>query len=296
MKKPIYYVDSFSGGKDSTAKLLRMIELGYRIDEVICCDTYMEFPAMYRHIEKVRKVVEDAGIKFTILKNEKSFEELMFYKPIKRKNERYKGLLGFSWPGPRSRWCTAHLKTQIIDRYLRELRQKYEVIEYIGIAADEGYRLERKHNQNKNHRHPLVEWGWTEKDCLEYCYSLGYDWEGLYELFARVSCWCCPLQPLEELRKLRKHFPELWQKLLDMDRRTYRQFKAEYSVEELEIRFALEEERQAKGLTINGRSKEFREALKQRLNESKNMETYEQIHLYDLGLENPQNLKTITTD
>lgn len=42
--KPIYYVVSFSGGKDSTAMLLRLLELNYPIDEVVCCDTYKEFP------------------------------------------------------------------------------------------------------------------------------------------------------------------------------------------------------------------------------------------------------------
>ena len=95
--KEKYHVVSFSGGKDSTAMVLRMIELGEHIDEVICCDTYKEFPAMYRHIEKVRKVIEDAGIKFTMLRNEKSFDYLMFDHEPKRKNPKYQGLLGYSW-------------------------------------------------------------------------------------------------------------------------------------------------------------------------------------------------------
>lgn len=42
-KKPEYHVVSFSGGKDSTALLLRMLELGMKVDEVLNCDTYMEF-------------------------------------------------------------------------------------------------------------------------------------------------------------------------------------------------------------------------------------------------------------
>ena len=45
--KPDYIVVSFSGGKDSTAMLLRMIELKETINEVIFCDTGMEFPEMY---------------------------------------------------------------------------------------------------------------------------------------------------------------------------------------------------------------------------------------------------------
>lgn len=55
---------SFSGGKDSTAMLLHMMELKYPIDEVINIDTGMEFPAMYAHIAQIRKIVEEAGIKF----------------------------------------------------------------------------------------------------------------------------------------------------------------------------------------------------------------------------------------
>jgi tRNA(Ile)-lysidine synthase TilS/MesJ len=44
MDKEKYTVVSFSGGKDSTAMLLKMLELGEPIDEVVCCDTYKEFP------------------------------------------------------------------------------------------------------------------------------------------------------------------------------------------------------------------------------------------------------------
>lgn len=255
-----YIVLSFSGGKDSTAMLLRMIELGEHIDEVVCCDTYKEFPAMYRHIERVKSVVESNKIKFTMLRANNSFDYLMFDYIPKRKNPVLIGKKGLSWAGPRQRWCTAKLKVDVIRRYLKDLRTKYNVIQCIGIATDEQYRLERESNKNENHRHPLLEWGWTEKECLEYCYSKGYTWEGLYELFSRVSCWCCPLQPLGELRTLRKHFPELWEDLKDMDRRTWRKFRADYSVEDLEKRFKFEEERVAQGLSITNR--EFHSQLK----------------------------------
>lgn len=246
-----YIVVKFSGGKDSTAMVLRMMEIGERIDEVVCCDTYKEFPAMYRHIEKVSKVIEGNGIKFTMLRAENSFDYYLFdYEPKKGKRVGEKGL---GWALPVRRWCTGYLKRDITGKYFRELRKKYNVIHCLGIAADEGYRLERKNNQQENHRHPLVEWGWAESQCLEYCYSKGYDWEGLYEIFSRVSCWCCPLKSLEELRKLRKHFPDLWEELKDMDKRAKNQFTANYSVEQLEIRFAFEEERQAQGLSISNR-------------------------------------------
>ena len=42
---------SFSGGKDSTAMLLMMIDKGITVDRIICVDTTKEFPQMYEHIK-----------------------------------------------------------------------------------------------------------------------------------------------------------------------------------------------------------------------------------------------------
>lgn len=51
------HIISFSGGKDSTAMLLMMLENNMPIDEIIFCDTGKEFPQMYDHIEKVQKYI-----------------------------------------------------------------------------------------------------------------------------------------------------------------------------------------------------------------------------------------------
>ena len=48
-----YHAVSLSGGKDSTAMLLLMIEQDMPIDVVLNADTGMEFPEMYGHISKV---------------------------------------------------------------------------------------------------------------------------------------------------------------------------------------------------------------------------------------------------
>lgn len=263
MTKPEYHVASFSGGKDSTAVVLHMIERGDRLDEVLCCDTTMEFPAMYRHIEKVKKVIEAAGIKFTLLKAEQDFEYLLYKKEVPRKptSDLY-GSLGCGWPTMKSRWCTKHLKVEITENYLSSLREKYDVTQYLGIAADEDYRLERKNNQRADKRYPLREWGWDEATALQYCYKLGYDWEGLYEIKknpktgrTRVSCWCCPLQSYEELRILRKHFPELWDHMMELDRKQCKSFfQHGYTVADFDLRFRLEDALTAGGHSISNRA------------------------------------------
>lgn len=221
------HIVSFSGGKDSTAMLLKMIKENWKIDEIIFCDTGMEFPAMYQHIDKVEKYI---GTKITQLKAENSFEYMMLYH--KKKKDKHKGKYGYGWPDFQNRWCTSYLKKDVVSRYLK----KYDnIIEYHGIASDEAYRT--KKNKEKIIRYPLIEWGMTEQDALDYCYSKGFNWGGLYERFNRVSCWCCPLQSIPELKQLYTYFPALWEKLRQMDEKAWNQFRPDYSVAELDKRF-----------------------------------------------------------
>lgn len=254
--KPELHVVSFSGGKDSTAMLCGMKDRGMKIDLVLYCDTGLEFPGMYEHIKLVEQYV---GLPITRLKAEKPFEYWFLEHEPKRKNPELQGLKGYSWAECKNRWCTKELKTNVINRYLQDLSKQYRVIHYVGIAADERERV-------RNLNYPLVDWNMTEADCLKYCYDKGFDFDGLYKIFHRVSCWCCPLQSLEELRQLRKHFPDLWWQLQEWQLKTWRKFRADFSVQELEIRFQLEEEWKQKGLPTSGHNKKFREELKRRLN------------------------------
>ena len=248
---------SFSGGKDSTWMLLEMIRRGEHIDEVVFFDTGWEFPQMIRHVEKIKKLVESNGITFTTLHPSKSFDYYMFEHPVKNGQH-----LGYSWCGLKGcRWGTT-FKLQTIDNYFKN---EPEHIQCVGIAADETNRLEKERKGNK--RFPLAEWGVTEAECLQGCYSLGYDWEGLYEDLDRVSCKFCGLKNLKELRNIYWKMPNVWNELMDYQSRTYYPYKGEgKSVFDLEIRFELEKEFDAQGKSI--RNREFFNELKVRLAES----------------------------
>lgn len=212
-------------------------------------DTGMEFPEMYAHIAKLDAYLyEQRGIHITILRHPQGFEYLMFDEPktkpksIENRIRLGVPLVGNGWPGIRVRWCTGALKTKLIDKEVKRLKGELGAIHYIGIAADEAWRC-------KGEKYPLVEWGITEAQALQICYDRGYDFGGLYEIYNRASCWCCPFQRIGELRKLRKCHPELWAKLLEMDRRAREQFgpgplgqfKKDWSVDRLEERFAKED-------------------------------------------------------
>lgn len=244
-----FHAVSLSGGKDSTAMLLLMIERNMPIDMVLYADTGMEFPEMYDHIAKLDAYLyEQRGIHITVLRHPKGFEYLMFdepkVKPRSIENRIRLGvpLYGNGWPGIRARWCTGALKTKLIDKEVKRLKGELGAIHYIGIAYDEAWRC-------KGERYPLVEWGITEAQALQICYERGYDFGGLYEIYNRASCWCCPFQRIGELRKLRKHHPELWANLMELDDRARTQFgpgplgqfKKDWSVLRLEQRFAQED-------------------------------------------------------
>lgn len=222
------YIASFSGGKDSTAMLLKLLEENKPVDDIIYCDTGKEFPQMYEHIEKVKKYIKQKHNKeITVLKAEKSFDYYMF-EHIKTKGKN-KGQQGYGWANMLCRWCTSELKNKVIDKHLKQYKEE-GYIEYIGIAYDEQNRI-------KDKCYPLIEWQMTEKDCLQYCYNKGFNWEGLYEHFDRLSCWCCPLKNLKELETLYKYYPDLWQELKEMDMKAYNQFRKDYSVAQLELKF-----------------------------------------------------------
>lgn len=235
-------VVSFSGGKDSTAMLLMMIEKGIPIDRVICVDTTKEFPQMYEHIEKVSGMIEP--LKIEIVKIDFDY---WFGEHIKTRGKRI-GEKGYGFPDFRNRWCTA-LKQESYGKIVASMQYNPrkrggincipdEIVEFHGIAFDEKKRTLK--NKKRNIQYPLVEWQITEKQALEYCYAKGLDWGGLYKKFHRVSCWCCPLKRIAEIGTLYTDFPHLWEELKRMDEKSFRKFRSDYSVSELENKFSRE--------------------------------------------------------
>ena len=202
--------------------LLLMIEKEMPIDCVLYADTTMEFPEMEAHIAKLDEhLYRERGIHITTLSHPHGFEWLMLDVPmqqeraIARRIAKGQPLTGYGWPAMRIRWCTGQLKTHLMTKEVNRLKKEKNALHHIGIAADEAHRCK----DDPQNRYPLVEWGITEAQALQICYNRGFDFGGLYKIYRRASCWCCPLQRIDELRKLRTHHPELWARLREMDNR-----------------------------------------------------------------------------
>ena len=67
------FIASCSFGKDSLAMVLRLLEEGRPLDEVIFFDTGMEFDSIYRNRDRIKEVLFDKHIRYTELKSKYSF-------------------------------------------------------------------------------------------------------------------------------------------------------------------------------------------------------------------------------
>lgn len=218
----VKYIASCSFGKDSLAMVLILIEKGYPLDEVIFYDTGMEFQAIYNNCKKLSIILQNKNIQFSILQDEQSFSFKAFNKEVHKKDGTI--TYGYDWCGGIRRWGTSGKISRINKHY----KSKYEnetIIEYVGIATDEKYRIEkyRKKRTISIKLYPLIEWGMNEQDCLAYCYSNGWDWcennVDLYSILDRVSCWCCINKNKNEIENIIMYLPDYWNKIKDYERR-----------------------------------------------------------------------------
>lgn len=192
-------VISFSGGKDSTAMLLKMIEHGENIHSVVWFDTERDFPEILAHIEKLKFNLPQ--IKFQTIRHWAGFDFL-----ADRYGDAHKS----------GGWCTA-AKRDCCNKYIRLVvkdNPDIEVCECVGFALDEQQR-EAKYGKKWRVRYPLQEYNMTENDALKYCYSKGYDFSGIYNWMPskRVSCYNCPKQSKADWEAIAEHHPELLEKV-----------------------------------------------------------------------------------
>ena len=116
--------------------------------------------------------------------------------------------------------------------------RKRNIVEYLGIAADEPKRFGQL---NEWKRAPLVEFGIDEDLCGLYCQYSGM-LSPTYETSFRDGCWFCHNQGVNQLRLLRRNYPDLWSLLMKWDLDSPVTFKADgHTVHDFDRRFELED-------------------------------------------------------
>lgn len=235
-------VFNLSFGKDSMATLLLAIEQGIPIDRVMYCDIRFnneisgEHPIMAEWIPTAEKRLKELfGVTVDHAYSGVSFEE-QFYK-VKQKGNHVGDINGFPFVG--GAWCNSRLKLKAVDKYLSQF---CEITQFLGIAYDEPVRWERmlkKQTEKRKYRSLLVERKLTEQDAFEICkkYNLLSPMYTSGDGIFRGGCWFCVKQCLADLYSLWKAYPDLWQRLCDMEPDSHNTFKPNCTLAELQARF-----------------------------------------------------------
>lgn len=199
----------------------------YKSGQVIA--VYDELPEMIDYLDMLEKKL---NIKIDRYKNKKTTWDSWFYG--KWISGKFAGKIrGFPFVIGAGCWAKRELKLKQIEK----AQGKNNVI-YIGIAKDEKHRTLSKCYSNKKNKYkfPLIDWGWSELDCLQYLKSKNL-LNPLYKKFKRTGCWCCPKQNKQSLQILFQEYPVLWNRLKQYEKDSPQGFHPEYKLKELEQEF-----------------------------------------------------------
>lgn len=234
------HILSLSYGKDSLACLGAIERLGWSLDHIVHAEVWAtdtipaDLPPMVEFKTKADKVIKERwGIEVEHVSSGVTFEQ-GFYLSRGRtgRKTKYPGKR-YGWPMQRGQWCLKQLKLTALSKISKD------AIQYIGIAADEPNRFGTLSETIKS---PLVEAGWTEADCRKWCEENGL-LSPIYTTSTRGGCWFCHNQPVDQLRLLRKTYPNLWGLMLKWDLDSPVSFHPDgRTVHDFERRFQLEDD------------------------------------------------------
>lgn len=234
------YVLCLSYGKDSLACLGAIDKLGWPLDRIVHAEVWAtdtipaDLPPMVEFKKKADEIIKDRwGIDVEHVSSGITFEDAFYFKRGRTgRKTKFDGNL-YGWPMKKGQWCLQQLKLPALNKVAKGC------VQYIGIAVDEPNRF---HNLSEIKRSPLVEAGWDEAYCCKWCDENDL-LSPIYTSAMRGGCWFCHNQPVQQLRLLRKNYPDLWNLMLKWDKDSPVTFHADgHSVHDFDIRFQLEDD------------------------------------------------------
>lgn len=209
------FVVSLSGGKDSMDTVLLGLENNEPLTDAVWGEVMFdkdisgEIPEhrdfMY---STVIPFLEREKIQVHVVQSPKTFVEL--FQKVVGGDGPSAGKI-WAWPLCGRCYVNRDLKVRPMERYLRSTFAGYDITQYIGIASDEGERLDRLDGIK---RISLMEkYGHAEKDAVKNCQLCGM-YSPAYKFTSRNGCFFCPNAKYQELRHLYDYHPKLWARLL----------------------------------------------------------------------------------
>ena len=192
---------SFGGGTNSTAMLVGMRERNIVPDAIVFADTKGEKPHTYEHLIDVNKWTLLNGFPIiTVVSNEKSSRKGGLENMCLEAHSLPSIAYGF-------KTCSLIFKKEPFDDWIKA-KEIPDYERWVGFDAGES----RRAKVFDGTRYPLIEWGWTRKDCIEAIRRAGLKQPG------KSSCFFCPSSKKQEVLQLRKDYPELAARAVTMEK------------------------------------------------------------------------------
>ena len=245
------YIASCSFGKDSIATILLALEHNEPLDRVVFSEVMFDHARdisgeIPEHIGWIYNTaipkLHNMGVHVDVVRAERDYR--YFFANAVGGGRHAGKIYGFPLGG--KCFINRDCKIAPIRKYLAEiaggpLRAKTNIVQYVGIAADEPRRLAKL---TENRMSLLAKYGYTEQMAKQLCATHGL-LSPIYTTGTRGGCWFCPNCKIQHFVNLRRNHPELWAELVELSHTpnlcSYG-FKYGLTVQEIEKRMDAEEQ------------------------------------------------------
>ncbi|WP_334086470.1 phosphoadenosine phosphosulfate reductase family protein [Helicobacter typhlonius] len=209
---------NLSGGRDSSAMVVKWLELGNELDYIIFCDTGYEFKEMYEYIDKLDSYLQRNFNKpITRIDSTKEIYKWAFEYPIQSGENKGK-LRGI----PKiigKEYCTRETKVYPTKRFvLDKSPNKFKNTALIGYTYNE---VENGRVSNLDYavsKYPLHKWRMNEQEVDIFLKERGIH-NKLYEKFSRTGCYFCPKQSLYSLYNLWRYYSKEFETMIEWEKK-----------------------------------------------------------------------------
>lgn len=195
---------SFGAGVNSVAATIRLVLRGWR-GPIVLADPGAEDPDTYCYLSLFERWLGKFGLTVTRLSPETNPE---LYTPSYRMpllaKCKSKGIVPIMF----NRWCTTEYKRVPLTRWAKANGIDTQ---FIGISTEERHRAARTETAGIALEYPLLDWGWSRRDCKEFIASVGLP------VPPKSGCWFCPFQSRSDWRRLYDCRPDLFEQAIELD-------------------------------------------------------------------------------
>ena len=220
-----YYNACFSGGRESAAAVLKLLEIGAPVDSLIFADTKIEKQPTYDFVKEFYGYMA------------KNYPSIPCYTVVANQKDMYDYyILRYGClPIIQNRACTRLFKILPIYKKTRQLLRSGQkrAVQYIGMNRKEVFRLHSAQVGWIDNSFPLCDLKISREMCEIILYQKGLS------LPPKSSCFLCPHMSIAELKDMYKIDPKAWARAKEAEAATQHTIKLtkkgrRYSLEQME--------------------------------------------------------------